>query len=337
MNVHTRGLWTGVIVALLVLIIAGGLGYLFVRVACSGVQISRETVMKPPSLDDLTGGEEKLVPTPKPEEKVTEEVAPPAEDLVIIVDGNLVCEGPGIVESMTKDQIPAVIQVDQGQVLTFAEGGNWCGLDVFPSQAALEARFKDHAAEFLTKAGNENGIALVLRGGKLIPLEKISSVELEEAVIVPEPSEKVPAPGEVAWHQDTNARTWQATPVGQLDPELPILAETWGEVDGKNKGFIVVIPPGAVMWIQHHYGGTGWWIALNVDLQELAEKHADDIEALDGTRPTIVFLPDDWFPLLGCLQTKAIENDIRICDAVGDRARFTQKVGEPFPGYFPDP
>ena len=74
-----------------------------------------------------------------------------------------------------------------------------------------------------------------------------------------------------------------------------------------------------------------------MDLRELAETHADGINERDGYRPIVVILSDDWFALLGCLQSKPIENGLRICDPVGEYTGFTVDVEVPFPGYFPSP
>lgn len=150
---------------------------------------------------------------------------------------------------------------------------------------------------------------------------------------------------ELAWHQDTSMEGYQATPIGGLETFSPMIIETWGPTSEGNKGFVVVVPAGSVMWLQRHYGGTGVWVNQlpeGMTIGDLANEHADNILDRDGTRPEVVVLPgtaETWpekgFPLLGCLQTKPVENGVRHCDPVGGLPGYDAPAAEPEPRYFP--
>lgn len=145
------------------------------------------------------------------------------------------------------------------------------------------------------------------------------------------------AHGQVASDQPTNTNGYQASPIGGLTSSLPMLCETWGPVpEGGNKGFVVTVPAGAIMWEQKHFGGTCWWVDP-ADLDNAVQRSVTNITNRDGVAPQIVLLPADNFPLLGCLQTKPVENSVRYCDAVGDQPAFDAPVQLPAPGYFTTP
>jgi len=149
---------------------------------------------------------------------------------------------------------------------------------------------------------------------------------------------------ELAWHQDTNMDGYQASPIGGLETTRPMIVETWGPTSEGNRGFVVIVPAGSVMWLQRHYGGTGAWVNQlpeGMTVEDLANVHADNILARDGTRPEVVDLPgtaETWpnggFPLLGCLQTSPVENGVRHCGPVGGLPGYDAPAAEPVAGYF---
>lgn len=150
---------------------------------------------------------------------------------------------------------------------------------------------------------------------------------------------------ETVWHADTKMEGYQASPIGGLGTTSPIIVETWGPTSEGNKGFVVVVPAGSIMWLQRHYGGTGWSVNQPPDgmtVEDLANEHADNILGRDGTRPAVVVLPgteETWpeggFPLLGCLQTKPVEDNVRHCDPVGGLQGYDAPAAEAEPRYFP--
>lgn len=150
---------------------------------------------------------------------------------------------------------------------------------------------------------------------------------------------------ETVWHADTNMEGYQASPIGGLGTTSDIIVETWGPTSEGNKGFVVVVPAGSIMWLQRHYGGTGWSVNQLPDgmtVEDLANEHADNILNRDGTRPNVVVLPgteETWpkegFPLLGCLQTKPVEKNVRHCNPVGGLPGYDAPAAEAEPRYFP--
>lgn len=278
------------------------------------------------------------------------------------------CVGPAILET-DYNGAPAVVKIDANQ--SFGQAGSGCFGDAFfhGNQAALNGRWITHPQEFAAKEQNAGGHAyivgsdgqLVLVGdvvnGKMVfhsGYEPVVTVPTAVPSITPAPTSAATvvvvgtitpqanlptseiAPGKLAWHQDTSKTPYEASPVGQLGSPLRILAETWGmDENGHMTGYVVTIPKGVVAWFQYHYGGTGWWIADDVDIEALAKQHASNLNARDGLTPPVIILPDQAFPLLGCLQSKAIDNGFRTCDKVGNKASFTVKINEPLPGYYP--
>lgn len=177
-----------------------------------------------------------------------------------------------------------------------------------------------------------------------------STVQAEKPAATPEATEiATEAPKrvieETVWHADTNMEGYRASPIGGLETTTPILVETWGPTSEGNKGFVVVVPAGSIMWLQRHYGGTGFSVNQlpeGMNVEDLANEHADNILDRDGTRPEVVVLPgtaETWpgngFPLLGCLQTKPVENNVRHCDPVGGLSGYDAPAAEPEPRYFP--
>lgn len=150
---------------------------------------------------------------------------------------------------------------------------------------------------------------------------------------------------ETVWHADTNMEGYQASPIGGLGTTSDIIVETWGPTLAGNRGFVVVVPAGSIMWLQRHYGGTGWSVnqlSSGMTVEDLANVHADNILKRDGTRPDVVVLPgteETWpkggFPLLGCLQTKPVEKNVRHCDPVGGLKGYDAPAAEAEPRYFP--
>lgn len=148
----------------------------------------------------------------------------------------------------------------------------------------------------------------------------------------------------LAWHQDTNMDGIPATPIGGLGTTESMIVETWGKTPDGNKGFVAIVPAGAVMWLQNHFGGTGVWVdqlPKGMSVVDLANQHADNIKQRDGTRPEVVNLPGttaDWpkggFPLLGCLQTKPVNGDVRHCDPVGGLPGYDAPAALPKAGFF---
>ncbi len=165
----------------------------------------------------------------------------------------------------------------------------------------------------------------------------------QEAIATAEEAKRVIE--EIAWHQDTNMEGYQASPIGGLETFFPMVVETWGPTSEGNKGFVVVVPAGSVMWLQRHYGGTGWWVNQlpeGMTIENLVNEHADNILDRDGTRPEVVVLPgtaETWpeggFSLLGCLQTKPVEKNVRHCDPVGGLSGYDAPAAEAEPLYFP--
>lgn len=143
--------------------------------------------------------------------------------------------------------------------------------------------------------------------------------------------------GTLASDQPTNMNGYQASPIGGLTSSLPLLCETWGPVpEGGNRGFVVTVPVGSIMWEQYHYGGTCWWVDPT-DLDNAVQQSVTNITNRDGVAPSVVRLPTDNFPLLGCLQNKPVKNGMRHCDAVGSQPAFDAPVQLPAPGYFTTP
>jgi len=70
-------------------------------------------------------------------------------------------------------------------------------------------------------------------------------------------------------------------------------------------------------------------------LEARAEVTPDAIEDRDGERPRSIILPEDTFPLLGCLQSKPVEGGTRTCDQVGEQSSFNLGTGDPAPGFMP--
>jgi hypothetical protein len=176
----------------------------------------------------------------------------------------------------------------------------------------------------------------------------IDALNVQLATQTEMPTVVIEAPKKVieeqVWHQDTNMDGYQASPIGGLETTRPMIVETWGPTLEGNRGFVVIVPAGSVMWLQRHYGGTGAWVNQlpeGMTVEDLASEHADNILARDGTRPEVVDLPgtaENWpeggFPLLGCLQTKPVENGVRRCDSVGGLPGYDAPAAEPVAGYF---
>lgn len=140
--------------------------------------------------------------------------------------------------------------------------------------------------------------------------------------------------GTLASDQPTNMNGYQASPIGGLTSSLPLLCETWGPIpkDG-NRGFVVTVPAGSIMWEQYHYGGSCWWVDPN-DLDSAVQRSVTNITNRDGVVPIVVRLPVDTFSLLGCLQSTPVDGSVRHCDPVGGLLGFDTPVNLPIPGYF---
>ena len=87
------------------------------------------------------------------------------------------------------------------------------------------------------------------------------------------------------------------SPVGSLESTQWLLFETHrdsfsGEV---LEAFVGAIPPGQVMWLSGHAGGTGWYICVssNEELQNRLQQHANNLLDRDGIEQTIVILPEN--------------------------------------------
>ncbi|MDP2683740.1 MAG: hypothetical protein Q8P20_01660 [bacterium] len=140
--------------------------------------------------------------------------------------------------------------------------------------------------------------------------------------------------GTLASDQPTNMNGYQASPIGGLTSSLPLLCETWGPIpEGGNRGFVVTVPAGSIMWEQYHYGGSCWWVDPN-DLDNTVQRSVTNITNRDGVIPIVVRLPVDTFPLLGCLQSTPVDGSVRHCDPVGGLNGFDTPVNLPIPGYF---
>ena len=279
---------------------------------------------------------EALVPSPAPTS-----VAQPAAPQVTSVApaAGQVCVGPAILEAQVEGR-NGVIKIDAGESRAWYPPGSCFGEPYFHGdQGFLNNRFPTHVEEYRAKLSALGGDTAVLVqevvGDNLEPYQSVLQQQGQAPTQVPPVSSaEQPAPGDYACNWPTDMDGYQASPVGLLDSELWVLAETWGP-DGANQGYVVLLPPGGVMWLQNHFGGTCWWEPPGMDLTAEAELHQANIKARDGRDPTIIWLPDEGFPLLGCLQTLPVEGNIRHCDVVGDFPAFDAPAEEPFPGYFP--
>ncbi len=292
--------------------------------ACNGILPGQNPVNStPPPLEDI---DPSLTEIPATE---------------VVVEANT-CTGPGIVETEVNGQ-KGVVRVDAGLSMPYTTGDSWCAeTNAFPDQNWLNDRWPTHLQEYFAKPENVNAKAyILLESGSLQPYDPNAPDALATPIVplLPDVASMVTAAaGQLAWHQDPkgNGELHSASPVGQLGSGLPIIAETWGQGDNGDTSYVVVVPPGAVAWFQNHYGGTGWWLSEEVNAEEIANQHADNLEARDGVRPDIVILPEDGFPLLGCLQSKPVNGNERPCDAVGGQPAFNAPANGPFPGYFPE-
>lgn len=279
--------------------------------------------------------------------------------------GGQVCVGPAILETLVEGKA-GIIKIDAGETWTwYPPNGNCFGEPYFHgNQGLLNSEFPLHVERYRAKFPPETQIlVLEVEGTKLVPYESVLQPQGQAPTQgAPASGGEQPAPGTLAWQQapKDNGELHPATPIGQLESNLWVVSEVWGPVqvgylrelelleefgveedtaddDTRNVGFVVLLPPRGVMWLQGYIGGTGWWLPSDIDPMERARTHQADIEARDGKRPFIIRLPEQLFPLLGCLQTRPVENEIRHCDSVNGLPAFDAPAEEPFPGYFPTP
>jgi len=87
------------------------------------------------------------------------------------------------------------------------------------------------------------------------------------------------------------------SPVGSLESTQWLLFETHRDSSSGEvlETFVGAIPPGQVMWLSGHAGGTGWYICISSmeELQDRLNQHADNLLRRDGIEQTIVVLPED--------------------------------------------
>ena len=87
------------------------------------------------------------------------------------------------------------------------------------------------------------------------------------------------------------------SPVGSLESTQWLLFETHRDSSSGEvlETFVGAIPPGQVMWLSGHAGGTGWYICISSmeELQNRLNQHADNLLRRDGIEQTIVVLPED--------------------------------------------
>ena len=111
--------------------------------------------------------------------------------------------------------------------------------------------------------------------------------------------------GTIAWQNDNLASgaLYGEAPVGGLNEECGVVAQTWTSVGGTER-FVFYVPPHTVVWIGNHHGGTGWYFDPNADVAANLTQQVEELEQRDGPmKTTIAVLPSETFRLVTRIET----------------------------------